>query len=285
MIALRLLCIFSWCNALIVLKNKVHKAKSIADQTFNAANLHTNNISLESIEILQRLRDDIMLFMPKEDESEPRRSTLKSDNSSIERILKPKHKIASTSLHKLTDEGNGEENVGQLPEIPAIRREISQCARAVRRVVSIPVPVQLDVVSSASLILKALDKIFRTYVRGTALPGQLAGGNTVEFDGTTLTFRNFILLGPYISWKGFVHFLLDFAIARPPPLHTRSGRTFLAEVLHGDVSRLPGDMGEDPEGDTGRAAQGGGAGAGETQVAPVSMIEAAVLFVGKFLTL
>lgn len=270
-----MLLIYSWCNALILLKNKVQRAKDIADQTFNLAGLHTNVISTESVELLQRLRDDIMLYVPKpEAEGDGRRSTLQSDSTPIEKVLKPKPK-PTAATYKYSEEAGEEGTGGALSEIPPARREIAACARAVRRIVSLPVPVQLDVVSSASLILKALDKIFRTYVRGTALPGQLAGGNTVEFDGTTLTFRNFILHGPYISWKGFVHFLLDFSIAAPPPLHTRAGKSFLSEVLNGDTSRLPGDMGEGgPD-----AGRGGGTG-GEAVVAPVSMIEAAVLFVG-----
>lgn len=276
--ALRLLCIYSWCNALIILKNKVQKAKLIADQSFNLASMHTNVIGTESIELLQRLRDDIMLYVPKPGvEGTLRNLAQNSEGGSIDKILKPKAKTKATISFAPThaEEANAETAGRVVPEIPLIRREISNCARAVRRIVSLPVPVQLDVVSSASLILKALDKIFRTYVRGTALPGQLAGGNSVEFDGTTLSFRNFILRGPYISWKGFVHFLLDFAIACPPPLHTRAGKSFLAEVLNGDTSRLPGDMVEEGA-DAGR---GGGTG-GEALVAPVSMIEAAVLFVG-----
>jgi hypothetical protein len=153
---------------------------------------------------------------------------------------------------------------------------VAQCTLAVRRVVSLPVPVQLDVVSSASLILKALDKIFRTYVRGTALPGHLSGGNTVDFDGTTLTFRNFILHGPYISWKGFVHFLFDFTVAAPPALNSRLGRSFLSEVLGGNKSRLPGGGETAANGDAvGRVAE-----AGEAVAAPVTMLEAAVCFIG-----
>lgn len=260
-----------------MLKNNVQKAKDIADQTFNLASLHTNVINAESVELLQRLRDDIMLYVPKPDaDGIVRRPTIQSEGSAIDKVLKPP-KTKAPAQHKYVDETGEDGTSGALSDIPAIRREIANCARAVRRIVSIPVPVQLDVVSSASLILKALDKIFRTYVRGTALPGQLAGGNTVEFDGTTLTFRNFILHGPYISWKGFVHFLLDFSIAAPPPLHTRAGKSFLSEVLNGDTSRLPGDMDEGgPD-----AGRGGGTG-GEAVVAPVSMIEAAVLFVGKY---
>lgn len=272
---------------MIVLKNKHRKAKALADQTFNLASLHTHDISKESIELLQRLRDDIMSFIPNASAEAEAVGISRSEANSIENVLKSKPK-GHTTAHKLSEElgggGGGGDNAGiAISDVPSVRREIVMYTQAVRRIVSLPVPVQLDVVPSASLILKALDKIFRTYVRGTALPGQLAGGNTVELDGTTISFRNFILHGPYISWKGFVTFLLDFAIAAPPPTGTRSGRSFLLDVLNGDVSRLPGG-GADPAdvqrlgGTTGAA----GAGAeGESVVAPVTMMEAAVVFIGK----
>ena len=269
---------------MIVIKNKYRKARDVADQTFNQASLHTNTISKESIELLQRLRDDIMSYQPKDEVNSDERGTLtQSEGNSIENVTKQKPvKNGSTVPKQVTDNNNNLEdslhaNGLGAHVIPPQRREVAQCTLTVRRVISIPVPVQLDIVSSASLILKALDKIFRTYVRGTALPGQLSGGNTVEFDGTTLTFRNFILHGPYISWKGFVHFLLDFAIASPPPLTTRLGRAFLVEVLNGNKSRLPGG------GELIETTSGGTAGAaGEALVAPVGMLEAAVCFIGMY---
>lgn len=273
--ALRLLCIYSWCKAMIVLKNKHLKARALADQTFNLASLHTHEISPESVDLLQRLRDDIMSYVSNEDNDRENKGISKSEANSIENVLKSKPK-SHPIISKYVEDGEGGEYTGiAVSEVPAARRDIVMCTQSVRRIVSLPVPVQLDVVPSASLILKALDRIFRTYVRGTALPGQLAGGNTVELDGTTVSFRNFILHGPYISWKGFVMFLLDFAIAAPPAVSTRSGRSFLADVLNGDASRLPGG-GVDP-GDVVRAA---GTAEGEAVVAPVTMIEAAVVFIG-----
>jgi hypothetical protein len=257
------------------------EARSIADQTFNLASLHTNTISQEAVDLLQRLRDDIMSYQPKGESNATAKSTAPPLIVSPDLITKTATKksiqedLAGGAVAAGVTGYNGD-------DIPIHRREIAQCTLSVRRVISIPVPVQLDVVSSASLILKALDKIFRTYVRGTALPGQLSGGNTVEFDGTTLTFRNFILHGPYISWKGFVHFLLDFAIAAPPSQSSRLGRSFLAEVLDGNTARLPGG-GELAVGATAgaNAAAAGGAAQARAVVEPVTMLEAAVVFIGK----
>lgn len=247
--------------------------------------MHTHPICTDSVDLLQRLRDDIMLYQPKiGQDGESNRVMSKEEQKSIEDALKPVSKTRSSTkaLKKFTQDVSAEmlTTGGMVTPIALQRRESAQCALTVRRVISIPVPVKLDLVSSAAVILRALDKIFRTYVRGTALPGQLAGGNTVEFDGTTLTFRNFILHGPYISWKGFVHFLLDFSVAAPPPLASRLGKAFLAEVLNGNKSRLPG--GEDQQ--SGGSEKGllvGAAAGGDAVVAPISMLEAAVVFVGE----
>ncbi len=99
-------------------------------------------------------------------------------------------------------------------------------AKHLRRIVSLPVPVMLETVTSASHILKALDRLFRAYVRGNALPGQQSGGQTVDLAGYTMTFRTFVLQGPYMSWRGFVSFLLDFSIVQLPDEKSRSGKTF-----------------------------------------------------------
>jgi hypothetical protein len=58
------------------------------------------------------------------------------------------------------------------------------------------------------------------------MPGVLAGGSTVALDGKSMTFRTFILNGPYMSWHGFLGFLLDFRVARAPSTRTRSGRNY-----------------------------------------------------------
>mmetsp|Transcript_17996 Transcript_17996/g.30211 ORF Transcript_17996/g.30211 Transcript_17996/m.30211 type:complete len:474 (-) Transcript_17996:1514-2935(-) len=298
---LRLLCIYSWCTAMVALKNKHKTARMIATKTVNSASLHTNTIDEKSIDLLQRLREDIMSYVAKpklpdktersqgtpnvvsldkegydaydrddDDDDDDNSGKNVSESSTIERILEPHGEAQQTVLKKfVVDTANdvySKIEHGVSVGVPAVRREIIAVVNTVRRVVSLPVPVQLDVVSSASHILKALDRIFRTYVRGTALPGQLAGGNTVEFDGTVMTFRHFILHGPYISWRGFVQFLMDFGIASPPPIASRMGRTFLSEVLkqyNTRSSMVQNQMPVEMEGSTG----------------PVTMMEAAVAFI------
>mmetsp|Transcript_11163 Transcript_11163/g.24795 ORF Transcript_11163/g.24795 Transcript_11163/m.24795 type:complete len:503 (-) Transcript_11163:51-1559(-) len=275
---LRLLCIYSWCSSLIYITNKRKKAKSIADTTFHRASLHTNAICAESVELLQRLRDDMMSYIAQpnqtaeglDDQSaavnwgeyvEPESST--SHASSLAKVLRPQGQLQTAVLKKFVVESALDVYNKDAPGAPGgVRREGVSCLKSIRRVVSLPVPVQLDVAPSAPLILKALDKIFRTYVRGAALPGQLAGGNTVEFDGTVLSFRHFILHGPYLGWGGFVQFLIEFGVALPPPACTKMGASFRHEVLRGK------ETGSSTEATEARAHR-----------APVGMLEAAVVFV------
>jgi hypothetical protein len=274
-----------------VLKKNRKKAKAVADQTFHLASLHTNEISEDAIDIIQRLRDDIMCFIPGEDgHMEPGGIVSSSEANSIDNVLNPKGKSSSRKggRDRLNSTGDGSAQDGYLHGtgagagagagadalIPAHRRETVHCLRMVRRIVSVPVPTQLDVLPSAALVLKALDKIFRTYVRGTAVSGQLAGGNTVEIDGSMLSFRHFILNGPYISWRGFVQFLLDFAIASPPPESTRSGRVFLSDVLLGQRA---GSLAAAAASTLGGAAVS--AADLDAVTSPLTMLEAAVVFI------
>lgn len=103
-------------------------------------------------------------------------------------------------------------------------------ARGLRKVVALQQPVLLDGISSSAAIIKAMDRIFRAYVKGNALPGQLAGGQKVGLAGHVLSFRTFVLKGPYLSWKGFVNFLMDFNVTSFPSKETKSGKKFWSVV-------------------------------------------------------
>lgn len=91
-------------------------------------------------------------------------------------------------------------------------------------------PILLESVNSAVEIYTALENIFKTYVRGNTLPGQLTGGSSVSLGkgigGQSLQFNTFLLQGPYMSWKGFVRFLIDFSIAYVPSNKASYGKTF-----------------------------------------------------------
>eukprot|EP01034_Spumella_vulgaris_P023609 gene23609-29845_t len=170
--------------------------------------------------MLQKLRDDFMSYLPDSgDASQKGGSAEEEDEDAIAALLKDKrHKTKKITFEVLRPKESGNANRG------------AELVRRMRRIVSLPVPVQLETIPSAAQLLKALDRIFRAYVRGNALPGQMTGGNTVDLDGKSLSFRTFILHGPYMSWRGFQSFLLDFFIARPPLPHTRSGKNYLSAM-------------------------------------------------------
>lgn len=101
---------------------------------------------------------------------------------------------------------------------------------AIRGDIKEETPLLLENLTHALDIYRALDTIFRAYVRGNALPGQLSGGHSVSLGkglgGQALTFGTFILQGPYISWHGFIRFLLDFNIAKQPSRKSPLGKLF-----------------------------------------------------------
>ena len=212
------------CKSLVVIRKRPFKAKLIAEKTFENANLHTNNIEPLSIEVLQKLRNDFMTFVnvvigpdgqPVPGAVAPEELNEEELNNLMAKVKKPEKKASSDGDGKLLNSNRGAELV-----------------RRLKRIISLPLPVQFESIPSASFILRALDRIFRAYVRGNALPGQLTGGHQVDLDGKTLSFRTFILHGPYMSWRGFLSFLYDFAVAKPPLPHTRSGKNYL-HAMHG----------------------------------------------------
>jgi hypothetical protein len=250
LIGQRLLSVHTLCKAICLINSKFKKAKMIADITFESASLHTNLIDEQSINMLQRLRDDFMSYLADDASSQGGlASTEEEDEDAIAALLKDKrHRTKKTVAEVIRPREGAAANRG------------AELVRRMRRIVSLPVPVQLETIPSAAQLLKALDRIFRAYVRGNALPGQMTGGNTVDLDGKSLSFRTFILHGPYMSWRGFQSFLLDFSIARPPLPHTRSGKNYLSA------------MGSGRRGDSGLPAQSG-------PEPPLELKEAGVLFI------
>lgn len=146
-----------------------------------------------------------------------------------------------------------------------------------RRAAALPAPIMFESLTSSAALLKALERIFRTYVRGNALPGQLTGGNTVEFDGLNLPQRTFILQGPYLSFAGFVRFLLDFNVASAPPAGSALAQSF--ESKFGAAAAAAAAPAGARGGSAARSPRGsGGPDAGGAD-GLVPMVECALLFV------
>ncbi len=110
------------------------------------------------------------------------------------------------------------------------KKFVDNMRMAIRGDIKEETPLLLETLTHALDIYRALDTIFRAYVRGNALPGQLSGGHSVSLGkglgGQALTFGTFILQGPYISWHGFIRFLLDFNIAKQPSRRSPLGKLF-----------------------------------------------------------
>lgn len=206
---------------------------------FETASLHDNFIEQSSIDILQRLRDDFMSYLS---------SALTDPSGQL--VTDGENEEDSAAAIAQLVKGNGRTDrakketadVAQAKEVPGSNRG-DELSRRLRRIVYIPVPVLLDTVPSAAVILRAMDRIFRAYVRGNALPGQTTGGNTVDLDGKQMSLRTFVLHGPYMSWRGFIGFLFDFAVAKPPPPHTRSGKNYLSAMNMNEGNKRAGGDG------------------------------------------
>eukprot|EP01031_Cornospumella_fuschlensis_P039340 gene39340-47885_t len=211
-------------DALCMLGNAPVKAKFVAERTFEEAISYDNNLDDVATSILQRLRDDFMAYEPviAIESSDPNYIRPEAVDDGLDEVAElfavrfDKSKVNAANQHPhLLDT---QKSVTNFPKIAI--------ARKIRRGVSLFRPVIFESLTSAASMLKALDSIFRAYIRGNALPGQLAGGNAVDFAGQTLTFRSFILNGPYLSWKGFLCFLLDFNIAKAPARSSKVGKSF-----------------------------------------------------------
>jgi len=258
-IGTRLLLIYLYCQVLCEVQQSHMKAKLIAEHAFHAATAHTNVIDIQSNMVLQNLRDHFMTYvisLPMIASSDVANAGNNDDlTAEVEKLFKRKKSVKFKPLDDLKNQREMTINAYNSSS------KLLELARNVRRLVALPVPVLLETISSAANLLKALDRIFRVYVRGNALPGQLSGGNTVEMAGNILSFRTFVLHGPYLSYKGFVSFLLDFSIAQLPASNTKLGKSFYKMFHCKDESDfMDGDKLNGPE-------------------ALVSFIEASIIFI------
>lgn len=224
-IAVRLLLSYTYCEALILLKNKQRKAKIVAEKVFELATSHIYDISDSAMVTLQHLRDHFMILNTDNVQIvHAQDCNIESEMQEIATMFQERKK--SVKFREI--ENIRSQRMAQLGS-PGTNKRV-MLAKNLRRIVSLPVPVMLETITSASHILKALDRLFRAYVRGNALPGQQSGGQSVDLAGHTMTFRTFVLHGPYMSWRGFVSFLLDFAIVKLPDEQTRSGKHFFRSM-------------------------------------------------------
>jgi hypothetical protein len=338
--ALRLLLTYSYCKAIVQFQQKFQVAKVIAEKLFFLASDSRYDIPAESLQVLQQLRDEFMMYekpqrkkIPLEnppklipgkiltsEESEAIQKTLESNEiyedeileatgalksvvppeemDVIENVFFPKRKASKIKeiqniknqrqLRYLDEEDEHGEKVGAGDEDMNNKTNENKkyrLALQIRRSLSVAVnsgPIEMESLVSAAAILKAVDRIFRVYIRGNALPGQQIGGNTVDLAGNTLSFRTFVLGGPYLSWKGFLSFLLDFSVAALPDPSSKTGKNFYSSLHPSTAKELieRQEMASNPMPTTPTTAKAGAGGGSSANVeAVVSLLEAAMIFI------
>lgn len=78
------------------------------------------------------------------------------------------------------------------------------------------IPILVENIPSSSSILSALHTIFKAYIKGNALTGQMKPMNRVSIGEKELNLSDFLLQGPFLSLKGFLRFIFDFKISFLP---------------------------------------------------------------------
>eukprot|EP01036_Dinobryon_divergens_P031680 gene31680-41124_t len=201
---------------------------------------------------LKPLESSVILTQPAKDFTIPLKK-LDSNRVTSQRDNKRVIALQPLLIGDVSDVGRGMEIVKRLSKI-----------------VTLAVPVIFESLTSSNAIFKALDQIFRVFIRGNALPGQQSGGHFVDMDGRTVSFRSFVLNGPFMSWKGFVNVMMQFGVARVPSSNTPTGRSYNKSVqAHVPLGNSKGAS-DQPIAGGDMSKQGGGL---------VDMVDAAALFI------
>jgi hypothetical protein len=211
----RLLLIYEYARVLITRSEQL-KAKTIAQEILDEAILLPHDLAEDAMKVLQKIRDDFISPFRVKDTAE--RDEIIQQAIDITSDDLASRSIASPRSHKGGNELDAVNSV-KVKDSVAMFHNIRFLLNKYQQVTTI-----LDKIPSSASIIRALDRIFRAYIRGNALPGQLSSGQTVDMAGHTISFRNFILNGPYLSWRGYVQILIDFGIAGFPKVESKRGK-------------------------------------------------------------
>lgn len=224
-LGLKLLVTYKYCEAVSDIRKNFSLAKIIAEKTFELNSSITSELQEKDFDVLQKLRDHFMsLIIDQSSKQEGGENKGELSLDDIEKIFskenqQPKQKSIKFSRKESFDTLNN-------PNLTIKQRK----AISLKKLICISSPIYLDGFASSQNIARACEKIFRAYVRGNALSGQLAGGNIVEMSGYNMPFRTFAIQGPYMSWRGFLTFLLDFSIVEIPSKKSSVGKKFLISI-------------------------------------------------------
>lgn len=255
---IRLYCIVSYCRGLRDVQNNGNKARKYAKKTFLKACGHNYQIDKSSLQLLQNLRDSYLIDNIEElkdyphavgiqpeysiassgfeydqnnnddesnnEEEEEDVDTLESDDGAQGNEGSPRK---NNSKQKGTNKNKKKKSKFIDPfNILELEKEAKNFAYKLRKNAFMPTPINLENLPYGAAMLEALQRIFRAYVRGNSLPGQLVGNSRVELDSISIPVGAFILNGPYLSWKGFISILLDFNISSIPDPKSTEGKGF-----------------------------------------------------------
>ena len=258
---IRLFCIVSYCRGLRDIQYAASKARKYAKKIFLKACGHNFQIEKSSVELLQKLRDMFLIDNNEENnkmfyttgiqpeysvassgfaydenandeedsyDEENDDDTLESDeaedeNHEIERNGSPRKGKKNQKGKKKKRKGSKHLDPFNLIEL---EKAANHFAYKLRRNAYLPTPINIEALPYGTGMLEALQRIFRAYVRGNSLAGQLVGNSRVELDGISLPVGAFILNGPYLSWKGFISIILDFNISSIPDPKSADGKGF-----------------------------------------------------------
>lgn len=224
--AVRLCLSYEYCCFLSRYGDEAEEARNLATKVYENASALSLELDAQQLDVLEKIRQDLLvakrppaLFQTYgEKDAEEEESVEEKENENekgTKRILRKKS-VKFAELDKLRDARHSV-NHRNIELAVAIKRSLGPAVNH---------PTFLENIPSSSIILKTIDKIFRAYIRGNALPGQLTSGNTVDLAGHNISFGTFVLNGPYLSWKGFLQFLIDFGIAQLPSQQSKAGQKF-----------------------------------------------------------
>jgi hypothetical protein len=269
---IRLFLSYEYCCFLWKHGGEPQEAKATAMQVYEDASALSFELTVDQLLILGKIREELLI-------SKQPRSLLQAygenDEDDVSENQDGGEEMAKLDSFRVTRKKSVK--FAQLDKLRESRWNVGvfnhnlEVATLIKKYLGpgISCPTYLESIPSSSIILKTVDKIFRAYIRGNALPGQQTSGNTVDLAGHNISFGAFLLNGPYMSWKGFLQFLMDFGVVKLPSQQSKHGQKFWKTMSILQVN--PDDAAVS---DTNSAT------GGNSQVEPVlTLKEAALIFI------
>lgn len=223
---MRLCLSYEYCCFLSRYGDEAEEARNVATKVYENASALSLELDAQQLDVLEKIRQDLLVakrppalfqtYGEKDTDEEESVEEKENDNEKGTKRILRKKSVKFAELDKIRDARHSATN-RNVELAVAIKRSLGPAVNH---------PTFLENIPSSSIILKTIDKIFRAYIRGNALPGQLTSGNTVDLAGHNISFGTFVLNGPYMSWKGFLQFLIDFGIAQLPSQQSKAGQKF-----------------------------------------------------------